>query len=78
MFYFGLYLLQVNQQKRVGIVSTNNITYRNRSASPFSTNHPERLLYQTEKSRHERFSIKTPFFKILQYSRENAPNTYFE
>ena len=32
----------------------------------------EQLLYQTEKSSHRRFSVKTLFLKILQYSRENT------
>ena len=32
----------------------------------------EQLLYQTEKSRHRRFSIKTLSLKILQYSQENT------
>ena len=32
----------------------------------------EQLLYQTEKNSHRRFSIKTLFLKILQYSRENT------
>ena len=32
----------------------------------------EQLLYQTEKNRHRRFSIKTLFLKILQYLRENV------
>ena len=30
------------------------------------------LLYQTEKSSHQRFSVKTLFLKILQYSWENT------
>ena len=30
----------------------------------------EQLLYQTEKSNYQRFSIKTLFLKILQYSQE--------
>ena len=32
----------------------------------------EQLLYQTEKSSHRRFSIKTLSLRILQYSRENT------
>ena len=32
----------------------------------------EQLLYQTEKSSHQRFFIKTLFLKILQYSWENT------
>ena len=32
----------------------------------------EQLLYQTEKTSHRRFSIKTLSLKILQYSRENT------
>ena len=32
----------------------------------------EQLLYQTEKRSHCRFSIKTMFLKILQYSWENT------
>ena len=32
----------------------------------------EQLLYQTEKSSHWRFSIKTLFLEILQYSQENT------
>ena len=59
----------------------------NRSTNLFSRNHPtlflikkrrladvyaEQLLYQTEKSSHRRFSIKTLVLKILQYSRENT------
>ena len=32
----------------------------------------EQFLYQTEKSIHRRFPIKTMFLKILQYSRENT------
>ena len=31
----------------------------------------EQLLHQTEKSSHQRFSIKTLFLRILQYSRGN-------
>ena len=42
----------------------------------------EQLIYQTEKSSHQRFSIKTLFLKILQYSQispvRNFKNTYFE
>ena len=34
--------------------------------------HAEQLLYQTEKSSYQRFSIKILFLKILQYSRENT------
>ena len=80
--------LQINQQKRVGMVSTDNVNTLNRSTNLFSRNHltlhfrlrregrqlpnTEQLLYQTEKSSHWRFSIKTLFLKILQYSRENT------
>ena len=32
----------------------------------------EQLLYQTEKSSHQRLSVKTMFLKIFQYSRENT------
>ena len=43
----------------------------------------KQLLYQTGKSSHRRFSIKTLSLKILQYSREKhqceiIKNTYFE
>ena len=90
--------LQINQQKRVGMVSTDNANTLNRSKNLFSRNHltlhfrlrregrqlpiTEQLLYQTEKSSHCRFSIKTLFLKNLQYSRENTYEifkiTYFE
>ena len=32
----------------------------------------EQLLYQIEKSSHQRFSIETLFLEILQYSWENT------
>ena len=60
----------------------------NRSTNFFSRNHPtlcfwltregwqmpstEQLLYQTEKTSHCMFSIRTLFLKILQYSRGNT------
>ena len=60
----------------------------NRSTNFFSRNHPtlcfwltregwqmpstEQLLYQTEKTSHWMFSIRTLFLKILQYSRGNT------
>ena len=80
--------LHVNKQKRVGMVSTNNITYSEQFYKPFQQKpsqvflclkragrqmpNTEQLLYQTEKNSRRRFSIKTLFLKILQYSRENT------
>ena len=73
--------LQVNQQKRVGMVST-NITYSEQIYKLFKVktipdcvfNQDNKvgrfpvLFYQTEKSIHRSISIKTPFLKFLQYS----------
>ena len=38
----------------------------------------EQLLYQTEKSNYQRFSIKMLFLKILQYSQEKNGENFEE
>ena len=72
--------LQVNQQKRVGLASTNitnsdiqtflieTIPHSLRLADP----NTEQLIHQTEKSNHLKFSINMLFLKILSYSQENT------
>ena len=79
--------LQVNQQKWFLLITYHTL---NRSTNLSSRNHPtlcfwlrgegwqmpnaEQLCYQTEKSSHQRFSIKMLFLKVLQYSWENNWN----
>ena len=70
------------------MVSANNVTYSEQICNLFCRNSPtlcfwlrgegrqmlnaEQLLYQTGKSSHQSFPMKTLFLNILQYSRENT------
>ena len=78
------FFLQVNQQKRTGMVSTDNTTYSEQIYKLFSRNHTtlcfwlrrearpmpnaEQLLYQTKKSSHWRFSLIILFLNFAIFT----------